>query len=68
MSSLRWTHEAAEDLAAIHHYIARDSPRYAQLVVERLIQRIEQIPAFPEAGRIVPELGRRDIRELISGS
>ena len=68
MSSLRWTHEAADDLAAIHQYIARDSPRYAQLVVERIIQRVEGIPAFPEAGRVVPELNRRDIRELISGS
>lgn len=68
MSSLRWTREAAEDLAAIHQYVARDSLRYGQLVVERIIQRVEGIPAFPEAGRIVPELNRRDIREIISGS
>ena len=68
MTSLRWTQVAADDLAAIHQYIARDSPRYAQLVVEELIQRVGGIPDFPEAGRIVPELGRPDIRELLSGS
>jgi plasmid stabilization system protein ParE len=68
VTSLRWTQVAADDLAAIHQYIARDSPRYAQLVVERIIQRVEGIAEFPEAGRIVPELERADIRELISGS
>jgi toxin ParE1/3/4 len=68
VSTLRWTEQAANDLASIHEYIARDSPRYAQLVVERLVERAEEIPSFPKAGRIVPELGREDIREVLSGS
>ena len=68
MSTLRWTEQAANDLASIHEYIARDSPHYAQLIVERLVERVEQIPAFPRAGRIVPELGRDEIREVLSGS
>ena len=68
MSPLRWTQQAVDDLAAIRAYIERDSPRYARLVGERLVQRAEQIPGYPQAGRVVPELGREDIREVLSGS
>jgi toxin ParE1/3/4 len=65
VSPVRWTDEAVEDLAAIKSYIERDSPLYARLTLERLIDRAEQISLFPMAGRIVPELGRADIREVI---
>lgn len=68
MSSIRWTDEAVEDLAAIRDYIARDSPHYARLVVERLIDRVEGIADFPRAGRVVPELAREELREVIQGS
>jgi toxin ParE1/3/4 len=68
VNSLRWTEQAANDLASIRAYIERDSPRYAQLVVERLVQRAERIAEFPMAGRVVPELQRADVREVISGS
>jgi toxin ParE1/3/4 len=68
VSSLRWTEQAADDLASIRAYIERDSPRYAQLVIERLVQRAERIAEFPMAGRVVPEFGRADVREVISGS
>ncbi len=68
MSSIRWTDQAVEDLAAIREYIARDSPHYARLVVERLIDRVEGIPDFPRAGRVVPELAREELREVIQGS
>ena len=68
MSSVRWTEEAAADLASIRSYIERDSPQYARLVVERLVEKAKTISLFPERGRVVPELGRSDIRELIFGS
>jgi plasmid stabilization system protein ParE len=35
---LRWTLQAAEDLAAIRDFIARDSPTYARQVVEDLYE------------------------------
>lgn len=68
MKRIRWTKEAAEDLASIRQYIERDSPRYARLTMERLIRRAEEILDFPEAGRIVPELDRPDVREVILGT
>jgi plasmid stabilization system protein ParE len=65
VSQVRWTAEAVEDLASIKAYIERDSPSYAQLIIERPIERAEQIAEFPLAGRVVPELGRDDVHEVI---
>lgn len=68
MRRLRWTEQAVEDLAAIQDYIQRDSPHYARAVVENLIGRAETAADFPKAGRVVPELGHEDLREVIAGS
>ena len=43
----------------------RNSSIYANRVIERLIQRSEQIGFFPRSGRMVPEYRREDIREAI---
>lgn len=68
MTHLVWTEEAVEDLEAIRDYVARDSLRYSRLVVERIIESAERIAAYPESGRVVPEVGRKDFREVIVGS
>jgi plasmid stabilization system protein ParE len=52
------------DLFAIGDYIARDSPDAARSWVERLRQRAAQAAEFPNKGRIVPEIGRSDVREV----
>jgi toxin ParE1/3/4 len=49
---------------AIHDYIARDSPHYAQRFVERLIAAVEPLESFPQLGRLVPEGDGRH-RELL---
>lgn len=48
--TVAWSEPAVADLSAIHDYIARDSPRYAQRFAERLIAAV-----FPQLGRVVPE-------------
>jgi plasmid stabilization system protein ParE len=63
-----WMPQAASDLEAIKRYIEQDSPFYARLVAERLFNSVGQLAAFPESGRIVPEVGRPILRELIRGS
>ena len=60
-----WSPEAVEDLESIAEYIERDSPFYAKAVVNKIFQSTEKLENFPKIGRIVPELGREDIRELI---
>ncbi len=67
MTTLRWTEQAVEDIRAIREFIERDSPRYGHLVAERLVESTSQIALFPKAGRVVPEIGRQDVREIIVG-
>ena len=62
-----WTDTSLAHLDAIHAFIARDSLEYAQRVVDRLTRRSEQIASFPLAGRLVPEAGFPQIREVIEG-
>lgn len=67
MTLIRWTEQAVADLEAIRDYVARDSAKYAALLVERLIASLDRVAHFPESGRVVPEYQRPDIRELILG-
>jgi plasmid stabilization system protein ParE len=62
---VRWTEQAVDDLAAIQAFIARDSAAYALSVAERLFTSVGQLHEFPDSGRVVPELQRDEIRELI---
>ena len=48
-------------------YIAADDAQAAQAWVERLFARVERLSRFPQSGRLVPELRRADIREIIHG-
>ncbi len=63
-----WSDEALADLTEIHDYIARHSPRYAALVVERLLDTLDRVAAYPESGRMVPELEQPAVREVIHGA
>ncbi len=68
MAQVRWTPQAADDLDAIAAFIARDSSHFAGLFVTDILQAVDRLVDFPESGRIVPEIGTKDIRELILGS
>ena len=65
MTRLIWSPRSIRDLESIHEYIAQDSPPYADLVVQRLVLAPERLRDFPESGRMVPERGAPEIRELI---
>ena len=65
MRPLRWTEHAVAQLAAVAEYVSLSSSVYAEQLVERIAHRLEQAREFPESGRVVPEVGREDIRELI---
>jgi addiction module RelE/StbE family toxin len=68
MTPIRWTPQAVADLEAIREYVARDSEHYAAHLVERLFASVDHLSAFPQAGRLVPEFERPDLREVILGS
>jgi toxin ParE1/3/4 len=60
-----WSNTAIEHLLTLFEQISKDSPLYAQRIIERLIDRSEQIAVFPLMGREVPEYQVRDIREVL---
>jgi addiction module RelE/StbE family toxin len=68
MAAVRWTQRARDDLRDIHDFIARDSPRAAEALVERLLTATERLAVFPESGRVVPEFPALGYREIIVSS
>ncbi len=61
---LAWTEAASSDLQEAARYIARDSPYYAAAFVREVRAAARALRVFSERGRVVPELGQPDIREL----
>ena len=55
MAEIIWSERAIKDLDQIANYIANDSVRYAQMVVQRLFQRPQVLINNPYLGRVVPE-------------
>lgn len=62
--TVKWTTYATNDLLSIQEHISRDSLQYALIVVDRILERTEQLESFPESGSVVPEFGRSDVREV----
>ena len=65
MKKIIWTEPAVEHLQAIFDYISKDSEYYARVFIEKIINTVEKLTIFPEIGRIVPEYGKSNVRELL---
>ncbi len=65
---IRWTEKARQDLFDIGDYIARDNPAAASRFTRALMDRCAVLAENPRIGRVVPEVAREDIRELIHGN
>ena len=65
MAKLIWSPTAASNLEEICNYIEKDSEHYAILFAQKIIALIEDIPDFPNAGRVVPEYNKNNLREKI---
>lgn len=68
MEKIVWTKLALEDIIDIEEYIAKNSKLYAQLTIENFFKRVKMLINFPQAGRVVPEINKTKIRELIEGN
>jgi len=67
MGKVVWSPVARADLDAIADYIAKDSPARAAVFVDRLIEAAERLAEFPRSGRLIPEIGDPDSREILLG-
>jgi len=63
-----WTEQAAERLRDIETYVARDNPRGAARLVDRLVDQGDALASHPDRGRRLPELPESGLRELIVGN
>lgn len=67
-SKLYWTRQSRDDLRAVRDHIARDAPITASAFVRKLRQSVGRLRQFPYSGRVVPEIGREDLREVLRGN
>ena len=63
-----WTDKAIERIGEIAQYIAQDSQMAAERWAEKIIHKVESLSEFPKSGRKVPELNKKEYRELVFGN
>lgn len=68
MVKIIWTEFAVEDLKSIQGFISKDSKKYADRFIDKLIARTDQLEKNPNSGGVVPEFNVEAIRELIEGN
>ena len=59
-----WSYVALGNLIEKNKYIASENPEVARKVINDIFEAGNKIKAFPEKGRIVPELRRKNVREV----
>lgn len=62
---ITWSQRALSDIEEIISYISRDSEQYAVNFASKIVETVEKVGLFPDIGRIVPEYGDSELRELI---
>jgi plasmid stabilization system protein ParE len=65
---ITWSPLAIERVSEIAEYISQDNLSAAQNWVDSIFQAVEPLLSSPQMGRVVPEVGRKEIRELIFGN
>lgn len=56
---------AEQDLLEIQEwYASQDAPDVGRRLIARVVERMEQLAAFPDSGKIVPEFETPWLREL----
>lgn len=68
MVRINWTLQAVLDLKDILDYISRDSKAFAKIQVIKIRNRTKILSLQPYSGKIVPETGNNNLRELIQGN
>ncbi|MCP3959869.1 MAG: type II toxin-antitoxin system RelE/ParE family toxin [bacterium] len=64
---VRWMPLALGQVQEIVDYIKQDKPEAAGRWADAVFDLVEGLAAFPKKGRVIPEAGREEIRELFHG-
>jgi|SRR5262249_16919202 len=62
-----WSPEAKADLQSVRRYIARDAPRAATALKNRILASVQRLKDFPELGALAPEFDDGITREIQVG-
>ena len=65
---LIWSPLAVEKVRDIAEYIALDKPIAAEHWANDIFDSVGRLVELPQSGRIVPEIKRPDIREILKGN
>ncbi len=68
MVQINWTIQAKSDLKSIADFIAKDSNQYAKLHVMKIRNGTTMLKSHIRIGKVVPEIGEENIRELVLGN
>ena len=63
-----WSPLAIDRVTEIAEYISFDNPTAAQNWIEEVFNKVGLLKSSPESGRIVPEIERKEIREILYGN
>jgi addiction module RelE/StbE family toxin len=64
---VEWSPLALNDVEEIASFIAQDRPEGGLQWMEEIFTSVQRLQRFPKSGRIVPEVRRESIREVIHG-
>lgn len=65
MAEIIWTEPALSDLNEIAEYIALENVVAAKQLIQSIFAKVERLEAFPESGRVPPELEHLNYREVV---
>jgi plasmid stabilization system protein ParE len=65
---LVWSPLAVERALEAKAYIASDNPRTADKWASGLVSAVSKLKRHPKLGRVVPEIGLEEYRELVYGN
>ncbi len=65
---ITWSPVAVEQARDIASYIALDNPSAAEQWIEKIFGSVERLVKYPESGRVVPEIKRKEFREVVQGN
>ena len=63
-----WSPLAVTRVREATEYIERDKPGAARRWAEEIFTKVSRLAEFPNSGRVVPELDRQEVRELVHGN
>lgn len=62
-----WASRARSDLRSAIEHILADSPMAARAFASAIFRSTRSLATLSERGRVVPELGQENVRELVLG-